>query len=350
MNKKQYNNIIEHSLQYDCKDTESSLDTARTVFNNMGVALPQGSMKEVYNTISSNEYMGWRKCSLQEAKEAANKGTAAIGISEDKIVILSAEDEEQPTAQTASVLTITDTTPAVAVANLEYYANTYTKKKDDNIYAQDAVLDKPYDPNYPYVNIRTEQQYYTTLNSYSAEVRNDIELFFTFAEIESLRSYLNMLVYKNSTQQEKERLMEDIFALANLSLSEGKQHISNKLKAEWLFNKVFTALNIISIVNSLNSTTVEDNIRSICDSMNQFSHYFVNNQGQPKPSNVTYKISLLKKTPAAGREIKVESSDGNKDIFTIQNELYDIVMVTALANAHDYLIYKIAPNWSYYWE
>ncbi len=122
MNKKQYNNIIEHSLQYDCKETDSSLDTARTVFNNMGVALPQGTQKEVFDIISTNEYMGWKRCTLEEAKEAANNGTAAIGINEDKIVILSAEDEEQPAPQTASVLTLTDDTPAVAVADLQYYA------------------------------------------------------------------------------------------------------------------------------------------------------------------------------------------------------------------------------------
>ena len=125
MNKKQYNNIIEHSLQYDCNEAQTSLDTARTVFNNMGVALPNGTQKEVYDTISTNEYMGWRKYTLEEAKEAANNGTAAIGISEDKIVILSAEDEEQPAPQTASVLTLTDTTPAVFVANLQYYAYSY---------------------------------------------------------------------------------------------------------------------------------------------------------------------------------------------------------------------------------
>ncbi len=125
MNKKQYNNIIEHSLQYDCKETDSSLDTARTVFNNMGVALPQGTQKEVYDTISTNEYMGWRECTLEKARENANKGIATIGINENKIIILSAEDEEQPISQTAEVMTLTDSTPAVAVVDLQYYSYSY---------------------------------------------------------------------------------------------------------------------------------------------------------------------------------------------------------------------------------
>ena len=125
MNKKQYNNIINHSLQYDCKDSENPLDTARIIFNNMGVALPQGTIKEVYDTVSTGEYMGWKKCTLEEAKEAANKGIAAMGISENKIVVLSAEDDEQPAQQTASVLTLTDNTPAVVIANLQYYSYSY---------------------------------------------------------------------------------------------------------------------------------------------------------------------------------------------------------------------------------
>lgn len=125
MNKKQYNNIIEHSLQYDCKDTTNSLDTARIVFNNMGVALPKGTIKEVYDTVATNDYMGWRHCNFEKAKEAANNGIAAMGINQDRIVVLSAEDTEQSVAQTASVLTLTDNTPAVAVANLQYYIYNY---------------------------------------------------------------------------------------------------------------------------------------------------------------------------------------------------------------------------------
>ena len=81
MSKKQYNNIIDHTLKHE--NTEDSLSTARAIFNNMGVALPNGDMKTVYETIKTDNYMGWKACSMQEAQEAANNGTAAIGIGED---------------------------------------------------------------------------------------------------------------------------------------------------------------------------------------------------------------------------------------------------------------------------
>ncbi len=123
MNKKQYNNVIENTLKHE--QTDDSLSTARAIFDNMGVALPQGDVKTVYETISTNNYMGWKSCTMQDAQEAANNGTAAIGISEYKIVVLSAKDEEQPVAQTASVMTLDENTSAFAVDGLEYYSYSY---------------------------------------------------------------------------------------------------------------------------------------------------------------------------------------------------------------------------------
>ena len=123
MNKKQYNNVIEHTLKLE--QTEDSLSTARAIFNNMGVALPQGDMKTVYETIKTDDYMGWKSCTMQEAQAAADKGVAAIGISEDRIVVLSANDQEQPVAQTASVMTLDENTSAFAVEGMRYYAYSY---------------------------------------------------------------------------------------------------------------------------------------------------------------------------------------------------------------------------------
>ena len=94
MNKKQYNNVIDWTVKHEpAAQTEDSLATARAVFNNMGVALPNGTMEEVYKTIKTDKYMGWKSCTMQQAQAAADKGTAAIGISKDRIVVLSATDD-----------------------------------------------------------------------------------------------------------------------------------------------------------------------------------------------------------------------------------------------------------------
>ena len=123
MNKKQYNNIIKNTLKR--VHTEDSLSAARAVFKNMGVALPGGDIKEVFETVKTDNYMGWKSCTMEEAQAAANNGTAAIGISDSKIVVLAADDAEEPIEPTAEVLAITDSTPAVAVAGLQYYSYGY---------------------------------------------------------------------------------------------------------------------------------------------------------------------------------------------------------------------------------
>lgn len=127
MDKKQYNNVIDWTLKHEqSAQTEDSLATARAIFNNMGVALPSGDIKEVCETLKTDDYMGWKSCTMQEAQHAADNGAAAIAISEDKIVVLSATDEEEPVAQTASVMTLSENTSAYAVDRMSYYSYNYS--------------------------------------------------------------------------------------------------------------------------------------------------------------------------------------------------------------------------------
>lgn len=139
MNKKQYNNIIENTLKHE--QTDDSLSTARAIFDNMGVALPQGDIKTVYETISTDNYMGWKPCTMQEAKAAADNGTAAIGITEDRIVVFSAKDEEQPVTQTASVMSLDESTSAFALDGLKYYSYSYGTTNISSIYFANETLE-----------------------------------------------------------------------------------------------------------------------------------------------------------------------------------------------------------------
>ena len=119
MNKKQYNNVIENTLKHEHID--DSLSIARTIFHNMGVALPQGDIRTVYETVKTDNYMGWKSCTMQEAQAAANKGVASIGISEDRIVVLSATDEEQPVTKTVSVITLDENVSEDSISDLTFY-------------------------------------------------------------------------------------------------------------------------------------------------------------------------------------------------------------------------------------
>ncbi len=123
MDRKQYNNIINHSLKAEKPDT--SLSAARGIFKNLGVALPRGDLKAVCETVKTDDYMGWRSCSMEEAQAAANIGTAAMGVSSDRIVVIAGVDSDEPAAENSAVMTITDTTPALAVSGLQFYAYSY---------------------------------------------------------------------------------------------------------------------------------------------------------------------------------------------------------------------------------
>ena len=120
MNKKQYNNIISHSLQYDCKDVENPLDTAKIIFNNMGVALPQGTIKEVYDTVSTNEYMGWKKCTIEEAKEIGKQRAREI---------LNEQIENQDNILNEQVVTYEDAGYVEVEVTYEVQENMGTKEK-----------------------------------------------------------------------------------------------------------------------------------------------------------------------------------------------------------------------------
>lgn len=95
MNKKQYNNIINWTLEHEkVEHADDSVSVARAIFTNMGVALPQGDCAAIAETLKSNDYMGWRECNAAEAQIAANNGVASIALTDDDLIVILAESEE----------------------------------------------------------------------------------------------------------------------------------------------------------------------------------------------------------------------------------------------------------------
>ncbi len=81
MNKEQYNNIINHTLLTNSiVNSDSNLVAVKNILNKMGVPLPNGDLQDVFNTLQTNSYMGWRMCTLQDAQTFANQGIATIGV------------------------------------------------------------------------------------------------------------------------------------------------------------------------------------------------------------------------------------------------------------------------------
>lgn len=127
MNKKQYNNIIKHTLEFEIKNSNSeNLENIRKIFKNMGVSLPSGSLKEILETLKSDDYMGWRSCTAEEAKAAANNGTAAIGLNENKVFLV-ASDQIVGLKKSLKIAVSEENLSECAGNNTVFFAHTYGK-------------------------------------------------------------------------------------------------------------------------------------------------------------------------------------------------------------------------------
>lgn len=143
MDKKQYNNIINWTLKHEkTLKIEDNISIARAIFNNMGVALPQGKCQEIANILESDDYMGWKSCTAEEAQAAANKGTAAIAVSDDELIIVAAEDEEEPITDAASVMTLATTSNATSTVRYYSYSNGTTTMPKETLYFNVASINQ----------------------------------------------------------------------------------------------------------------------------------------------------------------------------------------------------------------
>ena len=135
MNKTQYNSIIYGTVNQE--PHLQGLELIRKICDNMGVALPHGDCEAILTTLRTNNYMGWRRCSITEAKQAINNGTATIAISENNIAIIAAENNDLSTVENNGIIIIVnEVTPALEVVGMEFYAYNYAKM-DEEIYLAD---------------------------------------------------------------------------------------------------------------------------------------------------------------------------------------------------------------------
>ena len=131
MTAEQYNNVIKCTVKkVDFPKTADSFQEARAIFKNLGVALPQGNGGEVLTALQTNDYMGWRSCTREEAQRYANNGIATIGISKDRIVVLTASVEEDETEEpiavgTPTVMTLSSESSEDVVSDLAFFAYNY---------------------------------------------------------------------------------------------------------------------------------------------------------------------------------------------------------------------------------
>ena len=125
MNKEQYNTIIENAVMFEFNDNcDSGLSMVKSILILMGIPLPHGTLRDVFNILRTNNYMSWRLCTFQEAQNLANNGVPAIGVSTNKISILKEASEESPVIKSEKVISLTESTDVFSVSDMLFYAYT----------------------------------------------------------------------------------------------------------------------------------------------------------------------------------------------------------------------------------
>ena len=85
----QYKNIMQWTLFFHQNQLDKmASNIVKTIFNNLGVAYPNGTNKDIIKILKQETYLGWRSCVCEDVQKYANCGIAAIAINEENSVIL----------------------------------------------------------------------------------------------------------------------------------------------------------------------------------------------------------------------------------------------------------------------
>ena len=99
-------------------------------------------------------------------------------------------------------------------------------------------------------------------------------------------------------------------------------------------------------IKGINDSSVLEELNAVHNKINTFLY---ENNGQYK-SHVQLYIHLLKQDPIAGRQLKITTNVGDKYLFTLSNTAYEELIVLAITHCSTVSTYKVAPQYSYYWE
>lgn len=109
MTTSQYKNIIDNTVNMMSEEEKNnSVTVANKILNNSGRSLLDATPAEIKETLSGNDYLGWKECSATEAQELANNGVSTIGVSENRVVVIEPELEGSTLSANANVSTVSE--------------------------------------------------------------------------------------------------------------------------------------------------------------------------------------------------------------------------------------------------
>ena len=145
MTSSEYKNTIQWTLAAQTPADEDTLITARRIFRNLGVAFPQGTISEVITVLDCGDYMGWNACNAEQARYCANNGYTAIGITQERLVIILPDSNEVRVRSAAPEVThpVASEISKMSdeeISTMQFFVNAALLQKEDSIQSDSADI------------------------------------------------------------------------------------------------------------------------------------------------------------------------------------------------------------------
>lgn len=138
MNSNQYKQVAQTTMNQALESGADELTAVRAACDNLGVALPNGTSGEVAETLATNDYMGWRACTAEEAQAAANEGVAAL-YTDGEAVSLVLPDAEVTALGSGTYYTYNAASTTTVISPEEEYVEPVQETEDWHYYADRVV-------------------------------------------------------------------------------------------------------------------------------------------------------------------------------------------------------------------
>ncbi|MBR2848542.1 MAG: hypothetical protein IKB87_03695 [Clostridia bacterium] len=125
MTASQYKNILQWTLFLNPElEKSDAMSAVRKLFDNLGVAFPQGTFTEILSVLKNDTFLGWRSCSCDETQKYADIGIPAIGVANDKTIII-------PPKEAISILTANKEIEKLKSTYIKYAAELTAEEREN---------------------------------------------------------------------------------------------------------------------------------------------------------------------------------------------------------------------------
>ena len=151
----QYKNVAQWTLaNTPAIEAADSVAAARAIFNNLGVAFPNGSCEEILLILMSEDYMGWTPCTCRQAQEYANAGVAAVGVDTDHVVVILPDESADSVIASADAVSSASAKQTSDIAATERLGTQFfAYSSGTNTGSGSGGSTTTVTPTYPYVDI-----------------------------------------------------------------------------------------------------------------------------------------------------------------------------------------------------